>query len=51
MKDAAALALLSARLKREIEESNGMILSLESVRKTDEIEKLVKRIHARLVHN
>ena len=51
MKDATALALLSARLKREIEESKGMVLSVETVRKTDEIEKLVKRIHARLVHN
>ncbi len=51
MKDATALALLSVRLKREIEESNGMVLSLETVRRTDEIEKLVKRIHARLVHN
>ena len=50
MKDAAALSLLAARLKREIEQNGTYVLSLETVKKTDEIEKLVKRIRDRMVH-
>ena len=51
IKDATALALLSARLKREIEENDSYVLSVDTVRKIDEIEKLVKKIRARLVRH
>ena len=51
LKDAAQLALLSAKLKRDLENGSSLVLSIDTVKDTDEIGKLAKRIHDRLVHN
>jgi hypothetical protein len=51
LKDAAQLAGLAEQLKQELEKNDRYILSVSSLKKTDEIEKLVKRIRSRLRHN
>ena len=51
LKDAAQLASLSEQLKMEIEQSSSFVLSAGAVRKTNEIEKLVKKLRSRMVHN
>ncbi len=51
LKDAAQLADLAEQLKQELEKNDRYILSVSSLKKTDEIEKLVKRIRSRLRHN
>jgi hypothetical protein len=51
LKDAVQLASLSELLKKEIEQSSSFVLSAGAVKKTDEIEKLVKRIRTRMVRN
>ncbi len=51
LKDAAQLALLAQQLKQEIEKNSALVLPLDTVKKTDEIAKLVKKIHDRLVRN
>jgi cell division septation protein DedD len=50
IKDAAQLVDLSKELQQEIEKNEAYVLSLGTLKKTDEIEKLVKRIRARLRH-
>jgi hypothetical protein len=50
IKDAAQLVDLSKELQQEIEKNESYVLSLGTLKKTDEIEKLVKRIRARLRH-
>jgi hypothetical protein len=51
LKDAADLAELAQQLKTDLEKNDRYILSMSTLKKTDEIEKLAKRIRARLRHN
>ena len=48
LKDAARLAELAQDLKESLERDDRYVLSLSTLKKTDEIEKLVKRIRSRL---
>ena len=50
IKDAAQLVDLANELQQEIEKNESYVLSLGLLKKTDEIEKLVKRIRSRLRH-
>jgi hypothetical protein len=50
IKDAAKLAELSQQLQVDIEKNDRFVLSLDTLKKTDEIEKLAKRIRSRLRH-
>jgi hypothetical protein len=50
LKDAAALADLAEQLKADLEKNDRYILSMSTLKKTDDIEKLVKRIRTRLRH-
>ena len=49
LKDAAQLIELAEELKQELEKNDRHVLSISSLKKTEEIEKLARRIHARLV--
>lgn len=51
LKDAARLADLAEQLKADLEKNDRYVLSISTLKKTDEIEKLVKNIRARLRHN
>ena len=51
LKDAAELADLAEQLKIELEKNDRYILSMATLKKTDDIEKLAKRIRTRLRHN
>jgi hypothetical protein len=51
LKDAADLAELAEQLKIELEKDDRYIVSMATIKKTDEIEKLAKRIRARLRHS
>ena len=51
LKDAAELADLAEQLKIELEKNDRYILSMATLKRTDDIEKLAKRIRARLLHN
>ena len=46
--DARALVELAGDLQRELEKNDRHVLSVASIRKTEEIEKLAKRIRSRL---
>jgi hypothetical protein len=48
LKDAAQLIELAEGLKEELEKNTQHVLSLSSLKKTEEIEKLAKRIRSRL---
>ncbi len=48
LKDAQELARLSDELKKGLENDGKNVLSLQMLKKTEEIEKLAKRIHDRL---
>jgi hypothetical protein len=50
LKDAARLVELSGDLKRLLDNSERYVLSVEALKKTDEIEKLAKKIHSRISH-
>ena len=50
LKDAAELIELAEQLKQELEKNDRHVLSISSLKKTEEIEKLAKRIRSRLVH-
>src|SRR5450432_362708 len=50
LKDAAELADLAEQLKADLEKNDRYILSMATLKKKDEIEKLVKRIRSRLRH-
>ena len=50
LKDAAQLIELAEGLKEELEKNDQHVLSLSSLKKTEEIEKLAKRIRSRLRH-
>lgn len=51
LKDAAELVDLAQQLQLDIEKDDAFVFSLTTLKKTDDIEKLVKRIHARLRRN
>jgi hypothetical protein len=50
IKDAAQLAQLAEELKLDLEKNDRYVLSLGTLRKTDDIEKLVKKIRGRIRH-
>jgi len=49
LKDVAQLIELAGQLKQELEKNDRHVLSISSLKKTEEIEKLAKRIHSRLL--
>ena len=51
LKDAAQLADLAEQLKVDLEKDDLYVLSLSTLKRTDDIEKLVKKIRSRLRHN
>jgi hypothetical protein len=50
VKEAAQLIDLAESLKQDLEKDNAHVLSISTLKKTEEIEKLAKRIRARLKH-
>ncbi|MGH9613380.1 MAG: hypothetical protein ACRD4P_09905 [Bryobacteraceae bacterium] len=48
--DSRDLAKLAEDLKSELEKSDASIVSLSAIKKTEEIEKLAKRIRGRMKH-
>jgi hypothetical protein len=50
IKDAGQIAELAKDLQQELEKNESYVLSMASLKKTDEIEKLAKRIRGRLRH-
>jgi len=50
IRDAAKLIDMASSLKADLEKSDRFVLSLDTVKKTDDIEKLVKKIRDRLRH-
>ena len=50
IKDAARLVELTQQLQQDLEKYDYSILSMTTVRKTEDIEKLVKKIRSRLRH-
>jgi hypothetical protein len=51
VKDAAQLVELAQQLQQDIEKNDRFVLSLSTLKKTDDIEKLVKKLRTRLRHN
>ena len=51
VKDAAQLVDLAQQLQQDIEKNDRFVLSLATLKKTDDIEKLVKKIRSRMRHN
>jgi len=51
IKDAAQLAQLAEELKADLEKNDRFVFSLATLKKTDDIEKLAKKIRARMRHN
>jgi hypothetical protein len=50
LKDAARLVELSQDLKADLEKNDTFVLSMGTIKKTDDIEKLVKKIRSRMRH-
>ncbi len=50
LKDAAQLIDLAEQLKADLEKNDRYVLSVATLKKTEEIEKLAKRIRTRLHH-
>jgi len=50
IKDAGRLVEMAEGLKADLEKNDRFVLSLETLKKTDDIDKLVKKIRARLRH-
>jgi len=50
IKDAAQLSELAQELQQDLEKNDRFVLSIPTLKKTEEIEKLVKKIRARLRH-
>ena len=48
--DARELSKLADELKADLEKNDRYVLSIATLKKTEEIEKLAKRIHDRLKH-
>jgi hypothetical protein len=51
LKDAAQLVELSQQLQEDLEKNDRYVLSMSTLKKTDDIEKLVKKIRSRMRHN
>lgn len=51
LKDAADLVALSQQLQQEFEKNDSFVFSLNTLKKTDDIEKLAKKIRSRMLHN
>ena len=50
LRDAARLVEMSQDLKADLEKNDTFVLSMGTIKKTDDIEKLVKKIRSRLRH-
>lgn len=50
LEDARALSKLADELKGDLEKGDYNVLSLATLKKTDDIDRLAKRIHDRLKH-
>jgi hypothetical protein len=50
IRDAARLVDMAEELKADLEKGDRFVLSMATLKKTDEIEKLVKKIRTRLRH-
>ena len=50
IKDAGRLVEMAAGLKADLEKNDTFVLSMDTLKKTDDIEKLVKKIRDRLRH-
>lgn len=48
LRDAAELVKLSEDLKADLEKNSAFVVSIPSIKKTEEIEKLAKRIRGRM---
>ena len=51
LKDAEQLVELAGQLKEDFEKNDRFVLSMSTLKKTDDIEKLVKKIRSRMRHN
>lgn len=51
IKDAADLVALSQQLQQDLEKNESYVFSINTLKKTDDIEKLVKKIRGRMLHN
>jgi hypothetical protein len=51
LKDVARIEELAEELKQELEKNDRFVVSMSSLKKTDEIEKLVKKVRSRLRRN
>jgi hypothetical protein len=51
LKDAADLVALTQQLQQDLEKNESYVFSLNTLKKTDDIEKLVKKIRSRMLHN
>ena len=51
LKDAADLVALTQQLQQDLEKNESYVLSLNTLKKTEDIDKLVKKIRGRLLHN
>ncbi len=51
IKDAAQLSELAQQLQQDLEKNDRYVLSISTLKKTEDIEKLVKKIRSRLRHN
>jgi hypothetical protein len=51
VKDAQTLAKLSGELRDSLEKSSSNALSVTDLKKADDIEKLIKKLHSRLKHD
>lgn len=51
LKDAGQLVDLAQQLRDDLEKNERFVLSLSDLKKTDDIEKLVRKIRSRMRHN
>jgi hypothetical protein len=51
IKDAATLVELAQQLQQELEKNDRFVFSIGTMKKTDEIEKLARKIRSRMRHN
>jgi len=51
LKDAAQLTELAQQVQQELEKDDRFVVSLSTIKKTEDIEKLAKKIRGRLRHN
>jgi len=51
LKDASQLVDIAQQLRDDLEKNERFVLSLSDLKKTDDIEKLVRKIRSRMRHN